>query len=180
VSWALQSVWSQRASQPWARTNSRIFERWIRERPLIVGEELKGVTNQFAKFEGAKHRTDVLALDHRGRLVVIEVKPDTSGAYQSKKDDDVAKRYRVLKAWGEVSGAGRRLGLSFRPTRPAYARCSSTRGLGAGPGPLKRRRGPAGPRRDQRGRAGGGSGYASRAGRRTLTPQGRHRPHCPA
>ena len=46
------------------------------------GEELKIVTNQFAKFEGAKDRLDVLALDGMGRLVVIEVKRDTSGGYQ--------------------------------------------------------------------------------------------------
>ena len=58
------------------------IERWIRDCPLVVGEELKIVTNQFAGFEGAKDRLDVLALDRTGRLVVIEVKRDTSGAYQ--------------------------------------------------------------------------------------------------
>jgi alkylated DNA nucleotide flippase Atl1 len=58
------------------------IERWIREQPLVVGEELKVITNQFAKFEGAKDRLDVLALDRAGRLVVIEVKRDTSGSYQ--------------------------------------------------------------------------------------------------
>src|SRR3954451_4759837 len=58
------------------------IERWIRERPLIVGEELKVITHQFAKFEGSKDRLDVLALDRAGRLVVIEVKRDTSGSYQ--------------------------------------------------------------------------------------------------
>jgi alkylated DNA nucleotide flippase Atl1 len=58
------------------------IERWIRERPEIVGEELKIVSNQFAKFDGAKDRLDVLALDRAGRLVVIEIKRDTSGGYQ--------------------------------------------------------------------------------------------------
>lgn len=58
------------------------IERWIRARPLLVGEELKVVTNQFAKFEGAKDRLDVLALDRAGRLVVVEIKRDTSGSYQ--------------------------------------------------------------------------------------------------
>jgi alkylated DNA nucleotide flippase Atl1 len=58
------------------------IERWIRERPLLVGEQLKIVTNQFAGFEGAKDRLDVLALDRQGRIVVIEVKRDHSGAYQ--------------------------------------------------------------------------------------------------
>jgi alkylated DNA nucleotide flippase Atl1 len=58
------------------------IERWIRQRPEIVGEELKIVSNQFAKFEGSKDRLDVLALDRAGRLVVIEIKRDTSGSYQ--------------------------------------------------------------------------------------------------
>lgn len=58
------------------------IERWIRDRPEIIGEELKIVSNQFAKFEGTKDRLDVLALDRLGRLVVIEIKRDTSGGYQ--------------------------------------------------------------------------------------------------
>ncbi len=58
------------------------IERWIRERPLLLGEDLKIITHQFATFEGSKDRLDVLAIDHAGRLVVIEVKRDISGAYQ--------------------------------------------------------------------------------------------------
>lgn len=58
------------------------IERWITERPLLLGEELKIVSNQFAKFEGAKERLDVLALDRAGRLVVAEIKRDSSGSYQ--------------------------------------------------------------------------------------------------
>lgn len=58
------------------------IERWIMQRPLLLGEDLKIVTHQFAAFEGSKDRLDVLALDHAGHLVVIEVKRDTSGAYQ--------------------------------------------------------------------------------------------------
>lgn len=58
------------------------IERWIRERPLLVGEDLKIITHQFSGFEHSKDRLDVLALDRNGRLVVIEVKRDSSGAYQ--------------------------------------------------------------------------------------------------
>jgi alkylated DNA nucleotide flippase Atl1 len=57
-------------------------ERWIRQCPDLVGEDLRVITNQFAQFEGAKDRLDILALDRSGRLVVIEVKRDSSGAYQ--------------------------------------------------------------------------------------------------
>jgi len=70
------------------------IERWIRERPLVIGEYLKVVTSQFDKFEGAKHRLDVLALDRAGRLVVVEIKRDTSGSYQ----DLQALRYAAFVA----------------------------------------------------------------------------------
>ena len=50
------------------------IERWIRERPDLVGEDLKIVTNQFAKFEGAKDRLDVLALDRNGRNITFRAR----------------------------------------------------------------------------------------------------------
>lgn len=68
------------------------IERWIRERPLLLGEELKIVTHQFASFERTKDRLDILAIDREGRLVVIEVKRDTSGSSQ----DLQALRYAAL------------------------------------------------------------------------------------
>lgn len=58
------------------------IERWIREDPTLVGEDLKVVTSQFAGFAGSSDRLDLLAIDRAGALVVIEIKRDSSGAYQ--------------------------------------------------------------------------------------------------
>jgi len=58
------------------------IERWIRAEPTVVGEELKVLTSQFSGFEGSSDRLDVLGLDRAGRLVVIEIKRDSSGSYQ--------------------------------------------------------------------------------------------------
>lgn len=70
------------------------IERWIRGNPALVGEDLMVVSNQFAKFEGSKDRLDLLAIDRHGALVVVEVKRDTSGAYQ----DLQALRYAAFAA----------------------------------------------------------------------------------
>jgi alkylated DNA nucleotide flippase Atl1 len=78
----------------WGAWEVQHIEAWIRERPDVVGEELKVVTNQFAGFKGASDRLDVLALDRAGRLVVIEIKRDVSGAYQ----DLQALRYAAFVA----------------------------------------------------------------------------------
>jgi hypothetical protein len=78
------------------------IERWIRERPLLLGEELKIVTHQFASFERTKDRLDILAIDREGRLVVIEVKRDTS---------------RLLPGLAGSSLRGARLNLPRRNSR---------------------------------------------------------------
>lgn len=80
------------------------LERWIRKDPSLVGEDLFVVTNQFAHFSGSKDRLDLLALDRQGNLVVIEIKRDTSGAYQ----DLQALRYAAFASTfqvGQIVGA---------------------------------------------------------------------------
>ena len=58
------------------------LEQWICACPLILGEELKVVTNQFAGFKNSDDRLDILALDREGRLVVIEIKRGKSDRFQ--------------------------------------------------------------------------------------------------
>jgi alkylated DNA nucleotide flippase Atl1 len=65
------------------------IERWLKEEPRIMGEELKIVASQFAGFDRTLDRLDLLALDRAGKLVVVEIKPDDSG----KSQDLQALRY---------------------------------------------------------------------------------------
>jgi len=58
------------------------IEKWLAAVPEVLGEELLVVTTQFAGFDKTKERSDILALDRAGRLVVIELKRDTSGSRQ--------------------------------------------------------------------------------------------------
>src|SRR5438105_3907093 len=58
------------------------IERWIEKRPDVLGEPLLVITTEFAGFDKTKERLDLLALDITGRLVVVELKRDTSGPRQ--------------------------------------------------------------------------------------------------
>ncbi len=56
------------------------IQKCIISHPEILGEDLLIIQEEFAKFEGTKERFDLLALDKKGNLVVIENKRDDSGA----------------------------------------------------------------------------------------------------
>jgi alkylated DNA nucleotide flippase Atl1 len=58
------------------------IEKWIDARPEVLGEPLVVITNQLAGFDKTKERLDLLALDQAGKLVVIELKRDSSGSRQ--------------------------------------------------------------------------------------------------
>jgi hypothetical protein len=58
------------------------LERWISSTPDVLGEPLLIITNEFAGFDRTRERSDILALDSRGSLVVVELKRDESGSRQ--------------------------------------------------------------------------------------------------
>lgn len=70
------------------------LEKWLVERPEVLGEELLIVTRQFSGFDKTKERSDILGLDRAGRLVIVELKRDDSGARQ----DLQALRYAASSA----------------------------------------------------------------------------------
>lgn len=70
------------------------IEQWLVNAPAVLGEELLVITNQFAGFDNTRERSDILALDRAGKLVVIELKRDTSGSRQ----DLQALRYAAYSA----------------------------------------------------------------------------------
>lgn len=82
------------------------LERWVEKYPQILGEELLIITTEYDKFNKTDDRLDLLALDHDGNLVVIELKRTNSGkavelqaikyaAYCSTMTlDDVAIEYK--------------------------------------------------------------------------------------
>jgi alkylated DNA nucleotide flippase Atl1 len=58
------------------------IERWLKQQPSLMGEQLKIVGSQFAGFDKTLDRLDLLALDRDGKLVVVEIKRDDSGSGQ--------------------------------------------------------------------------------------------------
>jgi hypothetical protein len=57
------------------------LQEWVTATPRLLGEELFIVTTEFAGFDRASERLDVLALDVRGKLVVVELKRSAVGTH---------------------------------------------------------------------------------------------------
>lgn len=55
------------------------LQEWIAKSPSCLGEELLIIQKEFAGFDDTKERLDLLALDKRGNLVIIENKLDDTG-----------------------------------------------------------------------------------------------------
>jgi RecB family endonuclease NucS len=62
----------------WERTH---MEEWIAEHPEILGEELFIITTEYDGFDKTNKRLDILAVDKKGKLVVIELKRDTAETF---------------------------------------------------------------------------------------------------
>jgi hypothetical protein len=55
------------------------LQEWIVSQPSILGEDLLIIQKEFDRFYETKERLDLLALDKRGNIVIIENKLDDSG-----------------------------------------------------------------------------------------------------
>lgn len=55
------------------------LQEWIVSEPSVLGEDLLIIQKEFADFENTNERLDLLALDKRGNLVIIENKTDDTG-----------------------------------------------------------------------------------------------------
>lgn len=57
------------------------LQEWVTATPSLLGEDLFVLTTEFSGFDRASERLDVLALDTRGKLVVIELKRSAVGTH---------------------------------------------------------------------------------------------------
>ncbi len=62
----------------WERAH---IQEWVRQAPEVLGEELLVVSMEFDRFKQSADRLDLLALDRRGNLVVVELKRDGLASY---------------------------------------------------------------------------------------------------
>ena len=58
----------------------RDLEQWIIKEPSLLGEELLVITSEYSGFDKSNRRLDVLALDKKGKLVVVELKLEAAGS----------------------------------------------------------------------------------------------------
>jgi Protein of unknown function DUF91. len=52
------------------------LQEWVIEEPQLLGEQLKMISSECAKFRDLRDRLDLLAIDLQGKLVVVELKRD--------------------------------------------------------------------------------------------------------
>ncbi len=57
----------------------RDIQEWIVANPQILGDDLLIIAKEFSDFDQTSERLDLLAIDHDGKLVIIELKRDHSG-----------------------------------------------------------------------------------------------------
>ncbi|OON68123.1 hypothetical protein B0919_15860 [Hymenobacter sp. CRA2] len=73
----------------WERVH---IQEWVRQAPEVLGEDLLIVSMEFDRFKQSSDRLDLLALDRRGNLVVVELKRDGLASYA----DLQALRYAAM------------------------------------------------------------------------------------
>ncbi|UHG94980.1 hypothetical protein [Spirosoma oryzicola] len=70
----------------------RHIQEWIRQAPDVLGEDLLILSTEFNRFKNSDDRLDILALDRKGNLVIIELKRDEHASYA----DLQALRYAAM------------------------------------------------------------------------------------
>ena len=58
----------------------RDIQEWVVANPGILGDDLLIIAKEFSDFDRTSERLDLLAIDRDGKLVIIELKRDHSGA----------------------------------------------------------------------------------------------------
>ena len=58
----------------------RHIQEWVAANPRILGEDLLIISKEFSGFDRTAERLDLLALDPEGKVVIIELKRDDTGA----------------------------------------------------------------------------------------------------
>jgi hypothetical protein len=86
------------------------LQNWILAKPEVLGEPLLILDDQFKDFERAKDRLDILCLDRKGHLVVVELKRTDSADYA----DLQSLRYAAMIRSFGLSDAARILSESRR------------------------------------------------------------------
>ena len=99
----------------------RDIQEWVAANPGILGEGLLVIGKEFSGFDRTDERLDLLAVDADGKLVIIELKRDDTGAdahwqaikYASYLHHATAEDIvRMLADYGELSESGPRTGYS--------------------------------------------------------------------
>lgn len=97
----------------------RHIQEWVAANPSILGEDLLIIGKEFSGFDRTAERLDLLALDPDGKVVIIELKRDDTGAdvhwqaikyasyFQHTKEDAIIRRLATYQQISESEAANR-------------------------------------------------------------------------
>lgn len=74
------------------------IQEWVESMPDVLGEELLIIGKESSYFDGTRERPDLIALDKKGNLVIIELKRDDSGVsieWQAIKYASYLSKFKV-------------------------------------------------------------------------------------
>ncbi|HYW09916.1 MAG TPA: endonuclease NucS domain-containing protein, partial [Longimicrobium sp.] len=57
------------------------LQEWVLATPRLLGEDLLVITSEFSGFDRTSERLDILAIDTRGKLVIVELKRSAVGTH---------------------------------------------------------------------------------------------------
>jgi len=85
---------------------TRDIQEWIADNPTILGEDLLIIAKEFSGFDKTNERADLVAVDRDGKIGVIELKRDDTGADVHWQAIKYASYFQNTKADGIVRMLG--------------------------------------------------------------------------
>ena len=105
------------------------MQQWIRKNPMVLGESLFIVSEEFGQWEDSKRRIDLLAIDEDANLIVVELKRTDDGGHMELQ----AIRYAAMisaMTFDDVVNAHERYLSKHEPEKKDEARSRIMKFLG--------------------------------------------------
>lgn len=93
------------------------LQKWVLANPSVLGEELLVLSREYAGFDKSNKRLDVLGLDRDGKLVVVELKLDTTGHFADLQAINYAAMVSTLTMGTALEILARHLDTSIEEAR---------------------------------------------------------------
>lgn len=99
----------------------RNLQKWVLSNPEVLDEDLLVIAREYDGFDKSNKRLDILALDRDGKLVVVELKLDTSGHFADLQAINYAAMVSTLTMDMAIELLSRHARMSLEEARDQIA-----------------------------------------------------------